>query len=121
MAFLNKGLTITLRDERADKVVDEDDEHVVGAAPAKRRSAKEVTYHYAGGIADFVRHLNATKSPIHKSVIYFEAEDKTTQQPCRSRSRCSGTRRYSESVLHLRQHHQHASRAAPTRRASGRR
>jgi len=59
MAFLNKGLTITVCDERGG-----DHEH------------REVTYHYAGGIADFVRHLNATKSPIHKSVVYFEAEDK---------------------------------------------
>ncbi|MEO6885894.1 MAG: DNA topoisomerase (ATP-hydrolyzing) subunit B [Jatrophihabitantaceae bacterium] len=64
MAFLNKGLTIALRDEReaTDRVNPE----------AKR----ELTYHYAGGIADFVTHLNATKSPIHKSVINFEAEDK---------------------------------------------
>ncbi|HTZ42537.1 MAG TPA: DNA topoisomerase (ATP-hydrolyzing) subunit B [Jatrophihabitans sp.] len=58
MAFLNKGLTIIARDERGG-------EH----------EAREVTYHYAGGIADFVRHLNATKSPIHKSVVYFEVED----------------------------------------------
>ena len=59
MAFLNKGLTIVAQDERGG-------EH----------EAREVTFHYAGGIADFVKHLNATKSPIHKSVIYFEAEDK---------------------------------------------
>jgi len=71
MAFLNKGLTIVLRDERPDQVVDEDD----GAARKAVKHEKEITYHYAGGIADFVRHLNATKSPIHKSVINFEAED----------------------------------------------
>ena len=59
MAFLNKGLTITVRDERGGD-----------------HDYREVSYHYAGGIADFVKHLNATKSPIHKSVIYFEAEDK---------------------------------------------
>jgi len=58
MAFLNKGLTIIAKDERGG-------EH----------EEREVTYHYAGGIADFVRHLNATKSPIHKSVVYFEVED----------------------------------------------
>jgi DNA gyrase subunit B len=57
MAFLNRGLTIHLRDERK-----EDDE------------AREVTFLYKGGIADFVRHLNATKSPIHKSVIEFAAD-----------------------------------------------
>ncbi len=58
MAFLNKGLTIIVQDERGGD-----------------HEAREVTFHYAGGIADFVKHLNATKSPIHKSVIYFEAED----------------------------------------------
>jgi DNA gyrase subunit B len=59
MAFLNKGLTITVCDQRGGD-----------------HEPREVTYHYAGGIADFVKHLNATKSPIHKSVVYFEAEDK---------------------------------------------
>jgi len=58
MAFLNRGLTIALRDERPD------------ANPEKR----EVTFCYKGGIADFVRHLNQTKSPIHKSVVEFGAE-----------------------------------------------
>jgi DNA gyrase subunit B len=53
MAFLNKGLTISLRDER-------------DAVPT------EVAYHYKGGLADFVRHLNATKDPIHNSVVHFE-------------------------------------------------
>jgi DNA gyrase subunit B len=55
MAFLNKGLKITLRDEREEV-------------------PKEVVYRYAGGIVDFVKHLNATKEPIHKSVIAFEAK-----------------------------------------------
>jgi DNA gyrase subunit B len=58
MAFLNKGLTIIAKDERGG-------EH----------EPREATYHYAGGIADFVKHLNATKTPIHKSVVYFEVED----------------------------------------------
>jgi DNA gyrase subunit B len=53
MAFLNKGLTIVLHDEREPEVT-------------------EVTYHYKGGLADFVRHLNATKEPIHASVMHFE-------------------------------------------------
>jgi DNA gyrase subunit B len=57
MAFLNKGLTIHLRDERPQG----DD-------------VREVTFLYKNGISDFVRHLNATKTPIHKSVIEFEAE-----------------------------------------------
>jgi DNA gyrase subunit B len=63
MAFLNKALTIVLRDERPGAIA-EDGTEVKGGP-------KEVTYFYAGGIADFVRHLNATKTPMHKSVIYF--------------------------------------------------
>ncbi|RBQ18115.1 DNA topoisomerase (ATP-hydrolyzing) subunit B [Spongiactinospora rosea] len=58
MAFLNKGLTITLRDERADHVNGEP--HVV-------------TYHYEGGISDFVSHINSKKEPVHNSVIDFES------------------------------------------------
>jgi DNA gyrase subunit B len=75
MAFLNKGLTIILRDERVAQIVDEDDESAATKVAAKT-ATKEVTYHYAGGIADFVKHLNATKGAIHKSIISFEAEDK---------------------------------------------
>ncbi|NUT32389.1 MAG: DNA topoisomerase (ATP-hydrolyzing) subunit B [Hamadaea sp.] len=56
-AFLNRGLTIHLRDERKE-----------GEEP------NEVTFLYKGGIADFVRHLNTTKSPIHKSVVEFNAD-----------------------------------------------
>jgi DNA gyrase subunit B len=55
MAFLNKGLQITLRDEREEV-------------------PNEIVYRYAGGIVDFVKHLNATKEAIHKSVISFEAK-----------------------------------------------
>jgi DNA gyrase subunit B len=60
MAFLNRGLTIQLRDER----VREDD-----------GKPREVTFCYKGGIADFVRHLNASKNPIHRSVVEFGAEE----------------------------------------------
>ncbi|MGI8679587.1 MAG: DNA topoisomerase (ATP-hydrolyzing) subunit B [Jatrophihabitans sp.] len=70
MAFLNKGLTIVLCDERPAKIVEDD----AAAAPRTPKGPWEITYHYAGGIADFVRHLNATKEPIHKEPIYF-AED----------------------------------------------
>ncbi|MEV7970351.1 DNA topoisomerase (ATP-hydrolyzing) subunit B [Sphaerisporangium sp. NPDC088356] len=59
MAFLNKGLTIVLRDERPD--------HVNGDPTI-------VTYHYDGGISDFVRHINAKKEAVHSSVIDFESE-----------------------------------------------
>jgi DNA gyrase, B subunit len=57
MAFLNRGLTITLRDERPEYINGEP--HVV-------------TYHYEGGLSDFVTHINSKKEPIHGSVIYFE-------------------------------------------------
>ena len=79
-AFLNKGLTIVLRDERTEKIVEEDDTQVgsaaetTAAAPAKVR---ELTYCYEDGIADFVRHINRTsdKEPIHKQVISFSDDD----------------------------------------------
>ncbi|MFC5665799.1 DNA topoisomerase (ATP-hydrolyzing) subunit B [Kitasatospora misakiensis] len=64
MAFLNKGLTIALTDERP--------EHVDEAG-----QPLSVTYKYDGGIADFVAHLNSRKGDVvHPSVIDFEAEDK---------------------------------------------
>jgi DNA gyrase subunit B len=64
MAFLNKGLTIALTDERPDHVDDEG-------------KPFSVTYHYEGGISDFVTYLNARKGDvIHPTVIDFEAEDK---------------------------------------------
>ena len=62
MAFLNRGLTIALRDERPKFIVEE-------GGPV------DVTYFYEGGIADYVRHLNATKGASHRSVISYGAED----------------------------------------------
>ncbi|MBB6556901.1 DNA gyrase subunit B [Nonomuraea rubra] len=59
MAFLNKGLTISLTDERPD--------HING-------EVHNVTYHYEGGLSDFVQHLNAKKEPAHASIIAFEEE-----------------------------------------------
>src|ERR1700746_887435 len=55
MAFLNKNLAISMVDERQ----------------AEPRSAR---YQYAGGIADFVRYINASKETIHSSVIDFGEE-----------------------------------------------
>src|SRR5271154_3656769 len=55
LAFLNKGLTITLTDERVDPV-------------------KQGEFHYSGGIAEFIRHLNRGKSVLHEKPIYFEGE-----------------------------------------------
>jgi DNA gyrase subunit B len=60
MAFLNRGLTIALRDERQ--------------AEGAESAPKEVTFCYKNGISDFVRHLNQTKTPIHKTVVEFGGE-----------------------------------------------
>ncbi|WP_432279213.1 DNA topoisomerase (ATP-hydrolyzing) subunit B [Nocardia brasiliensis] len=54
-AFLNKGLTITLTDDRG-----------TDATEASTRS-----FCYPGGLEDFVRHINRTKQPIHHSIIGF--------------------------------------------------
>jgi DNA gyrase subunit B len=59
MAFLNRGLAITLTDQRPDHINGEP--HVA-------------SYRYEGGIADFVRYLNASKEPVHDSVIEFGDE-----------------------------------------------
>ncbi|MFC8130540.1 DNA topoisomerase (ATP-hydrolyzing) subunit B [Streptomyces sp. NPDC057302] len=76
MAFLNKGLTIKLTDERdsakatagADSVEAKDD---------AVDEARTVTYYYEGGIVDFVKYLNSRKGEmIHPTVIDVEAEDK---------------------------------------------
>jgi DNA gyrase subunit B len=59
MAFLNKSLSITLIDERPDHINGEP--HVA-------------EFRYDGGLADFVRYINATKDPVHPSVIEFGDE-----------------------------------------------
>jgi len=51
LSFLNKGLTISIEDERADK---------------------RNTFRYEGGISSFVTHLNKNKNTLHKDPIYFE-------------------------------------------------
>jgi DNA gyrase subunit B len=53
LAFLNKGLKITLTDERNDK---------------------EAEFRFTGGIAEFVKHLNKGKQPLHDSPIYMEGK-----------------------------------------------
>ena len=62
MAFLNKGLTISLTDERPSHADDIDGQ-------------RAVAYSYAGGIVDFVKHLNSKKGEAHRSIIDFESED----------------------------------------------
>ena len=60
LAFLNKGLTITLTDERA--------------TDSKTGEAKHAEFKYTGGIAEFVKHLNRGKQVLHDKPIYMEAE-----------------------------------------------
>ena len=100
MAFLNKGLTITLKDERVSdeeleleaiaeegdtaQVVDGDsfaDEDVVDkqedgdvAPTSKKKREKKVTYHYPNGLVDYVNYLNRTKTAIHPTIVGFEAK-----------------------------------------------
>jgi DNA gyrase subunit B len=60
MAFLNKGLEITLTDERT--------------SDPKTGEAKRAEFKYAGGIAEFVKHLNRGKQVLHEKPIVMEAE-----------------------------------------------
>ena len=63
MAFLNRGLILSLTDMRQGHV-DEKGEQLT------------VRFQYQGGITDFVKHLNSTRGELHKSVIALVAEDK---------------------------------------------
>jgi len=68
MAFLNRGLSITLRDERVTEAETEAD------VDGKQARVKERVYHYPGGLEDFVKHINGSKDPIHSSIICFDAK-----------------------------------------------
>ena len=99
MAFLNKGLTISLVDERdvaapSDDIDDAADLEVV---------VRQVSYRYDGGIADFVSHLNASKGPAHAHVIHVEAEDEER------RISAEVALQWNEGV-HVREHDQHHRR-----------
>ncbi len=58
-AFLTRGLKVELVDERG--------------------AGRKVEFLYKGGIADFVKHLNETKDPLHRKIIFFEGENKDGQ------------------------------------------
>ena len=76
MAFLNKGIKITLEDER------------------EFHKKKEV-FHYEGGIKEFVKHQNKNKEPIHPDIIYFEV----TKEEYEVEIAMQYTDRYSEVIL----------------------
>jgi len=75
-AFLNKGLSISLHDERVPDPV-EGEEAPEAAAPDGSGSGRSVTYRYDDGLVDYVKHLNASKrnDAVHDQVISFETED----------------------------------------------
>ena len=70
MAFLNKGLTIVLRDERNGNGHDAEEPDAEGYVARVR----EHVFHYPGGLEDFVAHLNKSKDPIHKKLVSFSGE-----------------------------------------------
>ncbi|AZA10346.1 DNA topoisomerase (ATP-hydrolyzing) subunit B [Corynebacterium gerontici] len=95
MAFLNKGLTITLTDKRAtdeelelealaesgdtaenvslDKLDEDGDKNLDAPKPEKKKEKKK-TFYYPNGLEDYVAHLNKTKTPIHPSIVSFEGK-----------------------------------------------
>ena len=83
MAFLNKGLTITLTDERdqfeGDEVAAEDEEKKplpLNQVGANENGHRTVTYRYDNGLFDYVHFLNAgAKTVVNEEIISFEAED----------------------------------------------
>lgn len=76
LAFLNKGLNITLIDERNEEI-------------------KSESFHFEGGIISFVEHLNRGKEPLHEDIIYFEKEG----DKCMVEVAAQYTTNYSESIL----------------------
>ncbi|MGE5572483.1 MAG: DNA topoisomerase (ATP-hydrolyzing) subunit B [Bacillota bacterium] len=87
LAFLSRGVKITLTDEREgaseredkgrDKDDDKGDDKGDGEAEAKAQAeagGKSVEFQYAGGIVSFVEHLNKNRDPIHPDVFYVARE-----------------------------------------------
>ena len=61
MAFLNKGLRITLRDDR-------------------NGDRKKEVFHYEGGLMEFVKYLNRNKDALHEDVIHFDVSSKDNME-----------------------------------------
>ncbi len=131
MAFLNKGLTIDLVDERvtADEVTEEvvsdtaeapksaDEKEAEAKAPHK---VKHRAFHYPDGLVDYVKHINRTKSadPAEHHRLRRQGS-----RP-RDRDRHAVERRLLRIGAHLREHHQHprgrhARRGLPQRADDG--
>ena len=102
MAFLNKGLRITLTDERrAPEEPSEDDDLDLDTVPTEGEIPAEfhtVVYQYDDGLLDYVKHLNSGKKVdvVHEDVIAFETED--TERHIALEMAMQWTNAYSESV-----------------------
>ena len=106
MAFLNKGLTISLTDERdqfegGDEVAEEEDEKdkvlPLNRVGANAEGHRTVTYRYDNGLFDYVYFLNAgSKTVINEDIIYFEAEDTVRHMALEVAMQWTGS--YKESV-----------------------
>lgn len=94
MAFLNKGLSITITDERPEHIAAEDDPET-----DEKPTQRSITYRYDGGLVDYVTHLNDTKKHerVHDDVISLEAED--TERKISLEVALQWTNAYSESVF----------------------
>ncbi|OFQ99325.1 DNA topoisomerase (ATP-hydrolyzing) subunit B [Alloscardovia sp. HMSC034E08] len=95
MAFLNKGLQISLTDERS---VDEAGDEIVDNNADDKPQHRSVTYKYPNGIKDYVEYLVKAKktAPVEDEVIDFEAED--LQMGISAELALQWTRAYSESI-----------------------
>lgn len=103
MAFLNKGLQITLTDERPDHLDISGDE-VAGTATGEEapqtdaKRVRKVVYKYDDGLIDYVKHLNSAKriEVVHPEIIDIESED--TERKISLEIAMQWTNSYSESV-----------------------
>jgi len=74
MCFLNKGLRITIVDERPATAASEEDEELdTGADLDAEVNAREKSFRFDAGLIDYVKFLTGTKEVIHPSVIAMEA------------------------------------------------
>ena len=81
MAFLNKGLTLRLTDERPGQEETDGTDDASGHAAIDEdlgAESRQVSYCYADGLVDYVKHLNSAKRSdvLHPEIIDFESEDK---------------------------------------------
>ena len=98
MAFLNKGLRISLTDNRPRHADTGDEVAGEESSEVPSETGHSVSYRYEGGLIDYVRHLNAAKKyePVHPEVIDFEAEDTDRRISVEIAMQWTGS--YSESV-----------------------